>query len=63
MGAIVSEYQSFWNGHTDEMRRIDWENNHVYNEEADLQDLLYLLLENITHQVIKVIWDKHIMTG
>ncbi len=30
MGAIVSEYQSFWNGHTDEMRRIDWENNHVY---------------------------------
>ena len=21
MGAIVSEYQSFWNGHTDEMRR------------------------------------------
>ena len=31
MGAIVSEYQSFWNGHTDEMRRIDWENNHVYS--------------------------------
>ncbi len=37
MGAIVSEYQSFWNGHTDEMRRIDWENNHVYNEDADFR--------------------------
>src|SRR5210317_538170 len=35
MGAIVSEYQSFWNGHTDEMRNIDWVNNHVYNEDAD----------------------------
>ena len=33
MGAIVQEYQSFWNGHTDEMRRIDWENNHIVNSE------------------------------
>lgn len=34
MGAIVQEYQSFWNGHTDEMRRIDWENNHIVNSES-----------------------------
>ncbi|MDA8547394.1 hypothetical protein N9K61_01520 [Flavobacteriaceae bacterium] len=44
MGAIVSEYQSFWNGHTDEMRRIDWENNHVYSEEADFNSNFILVI-------------------
>jgi hypothetical protein len=44
MGAIVSEYQSFWNGHTDEMRRIDWENNHVYSEEADFNSNFILVV-------------------
>ena len=44
MGSIVSEYQSFWNGHTDEMRRVDWQNDHVYNEDADTSGPFILVI-------------------
>ena len=44
IGAMVSEYQSFWNGHTDEMRRIDWQNNHVFNENADVSGNFILVI-------------------
>ena len=44
IGAMVSEYQSFWNGHTDEMRRIDWQNDHVFNEDADVSGNFILVI-------------------
>ena len=44
MGAIVSEYQSFWNGHTDEMRRVDWQNDHVVGEDIDVSGYFILVI-------------------
>ena len=44
MGAMVSEYQSFWNGHTDEMRRIDWQNDHIFNEDSDFSGNFILVI-------------------
>ena len=64
MGAMVSEYQSFWNGHTDEMRRIDWQNDHIVGENIDVSGNFILVIGKYnTLKVIRVKWDKLIMTG
>ena len=44
MQSIVSEYTSFWNGHTDEMRRVDWENNHIVGENIDSSGYFILVI-------------------
>lgn len=42
----VSEYLSYWNGHTDEIRVIDWDNNVKHSEDHDWDSRFFVLFEN-----------------
>jgi hypothetical protein len=43
---LVSEYLSYWNGHTDEIRVIDWENNVRHAEDHDWDSRFFVLFGN-----------------
>ena len=43
---LVSEYLAYWNGHTDEIRSIDWENNVKHSEDMDWGTRFYALFMN-----------------
>ena len=43
---LVSEYLSYWNGHTDEIRVIDWDNNVKHSEDHDWDTPFYVLFGN-----------------
>ena len=46
MESIVSEYSAFWNGHTDEIRTIDWDNNVRHSEDMDWDTRFFVLFGN-----------------
>ncbi len=40
---LVSEYLSYWTGHTDEVRVVDWENNVRHSDKHDWDTPFYVL--------------------
>ena len=43
---LVSEYLAYWNGHTDEIRTIDWDNNVRHSEDMDWDTRFFVLFGN-----------------
>ena len=43
---LVTEYLSYWTGHTDEIRVIDWENNVKHSEDMDWDTPFFVLFGN-----------------
>ena len=43
---LVTEYLAYWNGHTDEIRTIDWDNNVRHSEDMDWDTRFFVLFGN-----------------
>ena len=43
---LVTEYLAYWNGHTDEIRTIDWDNNVRHSEDMNWDTPFFVLFGN-----------------